>query len=101
MQYFVLSLSQFLLLSVCLFCACALSYSFSHSRARARSPSLFFIRTTTGTKADYYNNLATVVGSGGANPEVMQLYKIVLSLDPAHETGMYVCIDVCMYVCMY
>jgi hypothetical protein len=28
-----------------------------------------------GTKADYYNNLATVVGSSGANPEVMELYK--------------------------
>ena len=40
-----------------------------------------------GTKADYYNNLATVVGSRGFNPEVMELYKIVLALDPVHETA--------------
>jgi protein O-GlcNAc transferase len=40
-----------------------------------------------GTKADYYNNLATVVGSSGAKPEVMELYKVVLALDPAHETA--------------
>jgi protein O-GlcNAc transferase len=40
-----------------------------------------------GYKADYYNNLATVVGSSGANAEVTELYKIVLSLDPHHETA--------------
>lgn len=40
-----------------------------------------------GTKADYYNNLATVVGSSGAKPEVMELYAIVLGLDPTHETA--------------
>uniref|UniRef100_A0A7S4ULL8 protein O-GlcNAc transferase n=1 Tax=Guillardia theta TaxID=55529 RepID=A0A7S4ULL8_GUITH len=40
-----------------------------------------------GTRADYYNNLATVVGASGATHEVMEIYDIVLRLHPGHETA--------------
>ena len=37
------------------------------------------------TRADYWNNLATVVGATGAKPEIFELYSKVRSA--AHAAG--------------